>query len=156
MAPALETSVKGGFPNLLPSPVRAIVDAHQRRQEIRRGAAIPRLDIVTEEDEALDNFPNPGNEGPLKSTSRLATPVVQSVPVDLRPDYSTLWSGSMNFEAAPKAVLTAEVRRLRVELRKAEEVSKIERSINEAANAQLILRDLHLAGLMEQWRSVHE
>lgn len=156
MAPALETSVKGGFPNLLPSPVRAIINAHQKRREIGQGAAIPRLDVVTEEDETLDNFAETNHEEPLKSTSRLAAPVIQSVPANLRPDYSALWSGPMNFDAAPKTALAAEVRRLRAELRKAEEVSKIERSINEAANVQLILRDLHLTGLMEQWDPIHE
>lgn len=216
MAPALETSVKGGFPNLLPSPVRAIINAHQKRREIGQGAAIPRLDVVTEEDETLDNFAETNHEepgivsvsdqgvqnrsgmfargpgdsrsepiiiddddndnggsklsealcttsarflisdSPLKSTSRLAAPVIQSVPANLRPDYSALWSGPMNFDAAPKTALAAEVRRLRAELRKAEEVSKIERSINEAANVQLILRDLHLTGLMEQLHTKEE
>lgn len=68
MAPALETSVKGGFPNLLPSPVKAILDAHQRRREIRRGSAIPRLDIVMEEGEAPDNFADAGDEGPKPFT----------------------------------------------------------------------------------------
>lgn len=207
MAPALDTSVKGGFPNLLPSPVRAIVDAHQKWKGAVRGTAVPALEVVDELDETSDEVVGTGvneaqialgdsleacgdrrifsgavtdsngvlvqatdndmgadlsaalcptsarflvSDSPLKSTSRLAAPIIQSVPMDLRPDFSILGSGPKNLDRADKTVLSAEVRRLRTELRKAEQVSRIERSINEAANAQLVLQDLHLGGLVEQ------
>lgn len=48
MAPALERSTKGGFPLPLPSPVRAIVDAHRRARGILR---VPALAIVPEGEE---------------------------------------------------------------------------------------------------------
>lgn len=133
MAPALDTSVKGQFPNPLPSPVRAIIDAHQKRKAAVRGTAVPALEIMaadslevcgedrTSSGVAADN--NGVLEQAIKSTSKLAAPVIQSVPVDLRPDFSILGGGPKNLGRADKTVLAAEVHRLRTELRKAEQVS---------------------------------
>lgn len=190
LAPARETSVKGGFPLSLPSPVRAVVDAHRR---YKVAARVPRLAIVPETDEAEqetndisigsaeqrsegtsrthlveEEEPGDGVEvnltevlhgtsaaflisgSPLKSTSRLTAPIIQSVPADLRPNYSILQDGTTHLRTAPRSALEDEIRALRHELRKAQEVSKIERSVNEAANAQLILRDVHLDELTEK------
>lgn len=212
MAPALEASVKGGFPNLLPSLVRAIITAHQKRKAVVQGTAVPALEVVAELDEISDETVESGGDGspiapigspraqdeggasgvvadsggsflsdndadvgtdlsgalgttsarflisdsPLKSTSKLAAPIIQSVPVDLRPDYSVLRTGPKDLDLAVTTALAAEVHRLRGELRKAQQVSTIEKSINEAANAQLVLRDLHLGELMEQLHTKEE
>ncbi|KIO28572.1 hypothetical protein M407DRAFT_71608, partial [Tulasnella calospora MUT 4182] len=62
MAPALDTSVKGQFPNPLPSPVRAIIDAHQKRKATVRGTAVPALEIVAELDESADEAVGTGGD----------------------------------------------------------------------------------------------
>lgn len=93
---------------------------------------------------------------PLKSTSRLANPIVQAVPAHLQPNYAILRTGRSDLERAMRTELIAEVKTLRTELQKALAVSKIERAINEGANTQLLLRDWHLRELTERLHTKEE
>ncbi|KAG8985579.1 hypothetical protein FRB90_004617 [Tulasnella sp. 427] len=96
------------------------------------------------------------SDSPLRSTSKLASPIIQAVPQSLHPDYSVSRNGVKDLSQASTSVLTAEVQWLQAELLKAEAAAKIGKSINEVANAQLILRDLHLGKLMQQLHAKEE
>ncbi|KIO25642.1 hypothetical protein M407DRAFT_25019 [Tulasnella calospora MUT 4182] len=93
---------------------------------------------------------------PLKSTSRLADPIIQAVPAHLWPNYAILRTGRSDLEHATRAELITEVKTLRMELQKALAVSKIERAINEGANTQLLLWDWHLQELTERLHTKEE
>ncbi|KIO19464.1 hypothetical protein M407DRAFT_53066, partial [Tulasnella calospora MUT 4182] len=100
MAPALETSVKGGFPLPLPSPVHAIQAAIERLpsepSENEREDAMDEVEVDLAEVLRSTSTSFLITDSPLKSTSRLAAPVIQSVPASLRPGYSILHAGPAN------------------------------------------------------------
>lgn len=86
---------------------------------------------------------------PLKSATRLPQAVIQTVPKELRPDYGVLRRGC-SVQRMTRGEIEEENERLRTELAKAQAVGRVERSINEGANAQLVLRDMHLDRLTHQ------
>lgn len=88
-------------------------------------------------------------DSPLKSTSRLPPLVLQSSPKSLEPNWSILQSPA-NVALMSQNRLELEVEQLRAELWRAWETVKRERAIYEGANAQLVLRDMHLEELSEQ------
>lgn len=169
MAPALVDSAKGGFPLPLPIPARAVLAFHRQVLSGPGDMVISVLDLTTgdssppsaasepriEASTQPSQVPNLCNvlqntsagflvsDSPLKSTARLPPIVIQSVPVNQKPDFSVL-ARRTPLGKMTCADLEIENERLREELKKAQEGLDILERVKEEAYAQLILRELHL------------
>jgi hypothetical protein len=83
------------------------------------------------------------SDSPLQSSSHLAPAIIERVPPHLQPDYSLLSRPSTE-GLKSRGQLESENAELRRELRKAKVTNQVQASINVGAQAQLVLRDLHL------------
>lgn len=173
-SPAKVQKINGKFPLALPTPAKAIIQAQKRVQDVPHGDATPTRGSSASSPSI--NFPPVSplatrtptaqipllrqvlagtsaeflvSDSPLKSTSRLPPLVIQSNLKSLDPDWSIL-RNPVNVASMSRKQLEEEVERLRVELRRARDTVRRERAINEGANAQLVLRDVHLDELTGQ------
>ncbi|KAG8991472.1 hypothetical protein FRB94_012474 [Tulasnella sp. JGI-2019a] len=141
MMPALKGSVHNPFAIPLPTPARAMLTTHHDYQE---QVAVLTLQDTNAEAEEEDVDADTGHSEDQKP--RLESKFFYSVPLYLQPDYSILLKGK---NWAPKNEQET-ISDLKLQLKKAYNIIQIKQAINNHANVQLVLWDLHLVELNSQ------
>ncbi|KAG8856248.1 hypothetical protein FRB96_006560 [Tulasnella sp. 330] len=159
MAPAKANAQHADFAVVLPTPARAIVSAHRKylEQEERSddgdGNDSPAVPISP-----IDLRPVLRNtsaaflvsQDSSSPTKRLPAAVLNTVPSSFEPTYSMTNHPHRGGRTLTYHEMERRVRMMEVKLQKAKDVIAKQRAVNAGANAQLVLRDLHLEQLQQE------